>query len=224
MSKSLNPNLIVSNRSYTTEKICTIYKSQKLHPQTVRGFIKNEGLKVVSMKPIVILGKDLKEFLKRRNAHKKTLAFNEFKCPKCKAISEPQNKEISIYYNKNRSIRAVGICGVCPAEMQRFYSVNDEEKVRKFFLVKLKLSTLCNSSYTTLQTNIKTNEEAPQNEYKTEEKCGKVLEKEVQKVCLATQTSQSINLALQTNIKKKGNVSRTALHTNINQEFQPSLF
>ena len=83
---------------------------------------------------------------------------------------------------------------------------------------------LCNSSYTPLQTNIKTNEGAPQNECKTEEKGGKVYEGGVKNGSQTQQTSQSINLALQTNIKEKGNVSRTALHTNINQEFQPSLF
>ena len=116
------------------------------------------------------------------------------------------------------------MCGVCPAEMQRFYSVNEEEKVRQLFLIKPVLMTLCNSSYTPLQTNIKTNEEAPQNEYKTEEKCGKVYEGDGKNGSQTKQTSQSVIIALQANITVKDNITRTALHTNINQEFQPSLF
>lgn len=194
--------MIIANRSYTTEKICTLYKSQKLHPQTVRGFVKNEGLKAISMKPIVILGKDLKEFLRNRNAHKKHLEFNEFKCAKCKAIAEPQNKEISIYYNKNGSIRAVGKCQICESEMQRFYKKTAENELKNVFLIKPELTTRCNSLYAPLQTNIKTNEEPLQNECETKEKCGKFAE---------------------TKANTRG-LTLPALKTNINQEIQPSLF
>lgn len=218
MPKNFNPNIIVSNRSYTTAKICKLYERQKLHPQTVRDWINIEGLQVLSSKPIIILGKDLKEFLKNRNAHKKTLAFNEFKCTKCKSIAEPYNKEISIYYNKNGSIRAVGICGVCPAEMQRFYKAEEEERVRKLFVVKPTLSTLCNSAYTPLHTNIKTDEEASQNECKIVREDITTTERQT------TLCNTSINLTLQTNIKKEQKPPRTALHTNINQVTQPSLF
>ena len=239
MPKSFNPNIIVSNRSYTTAKICITYKSQKLHPQTVRDFVHNEGLKVVSMKPIVILGGDWKEFLKRRNAHKRKLAFSEFKCAKCKAISVPQNKEISIYYNKNGGIRAAGICPVCGAEMPRFYSVNEEERVRKSFLVKPKLSTLCNSLDTPSQTNIKTSEEVPQSECvidnfgdilkeNQEKNTGGVVANNDGLIGYLPRSScvreEFLQLTLGTNIKPKQNHTQTALGTNINHEFQLNLF
>jgi hypothetical protein len=239
MPKSFNPNLIIANRSYTTEKICTLYKSQKLHPQTVRDFVHNEGLKVVSMKPIIILGKDLKDFLKSRNAHKRKLAFNEFKCAKCKAISEPQNKEISIYYNKNGSIRAVGICPVCGAELQRFYGASEETDIAKHFLVKPELTTLCNSLNTPLQTNIEASEEVPQHECVIDVEGGCVVENQEKNkggvianndglIAYLPRSSrvreEFLKLTLGTNIKSKQNHTQTALQTNINHEFQLNLF
>lgn len=220
MPKSYNSNLIIANRSYTTEKICTLYKSQKLHTQTVRDWVHNEGLQAVSMKPIIILGGDLKEFLRNRNAQKKHLEFNEFKCAKCKGIAEPQNKEISIYYNKNGSIRAVGRCQVCESEMQRFYKKTAENELKAMFLIKPILSTRCNSLYAPLQTNIKTNEEVLQNEYKTEEKCGKFVE-EKPKIRGLTKNK---SVALRTHIKTAKNHAQTDLQTNINQEMQLNLF
>ncbi|MFT4967720.1 MAG: hypothetical protein ACI9CD_000729 [Candidatus Deianiraeaceae bacterium] len=218
MPKSYNSNIIIANRSYTNKKICKLYEKQKLHPQTVRDWINIEGLQVLSSNPIIILGKDLKEFLKNRNSQKRKLAFNEFKCAKCKSIAEPHNKEISIYYNKNGSVRAVGICGVCPAEMQRFYKAEEEERVRKWFLIKPILSTLCNSAYTPLHTNIKTDGEVALNE------CEIVREDITTTERQTTLCNTSINLTSKTNIKKEQKPPRTALHTNINQEFQPSLF
>jgi|GEM_PF-1612661 len=161
MPKSFNPNLIIANRSYTTEKICTLYEKQKLHPQTIREWVHNEGLKVVSMKPIVILGKDLKDFFKSRNSHKRKLAFNEFKCAKCKAISEPQNKEISIYYNKNGSIRAVGICPVCEFEFGKIYKKSVQLPVQ---LLKFQMMALCNTSHNSSNTNMNEPQESSSNE------------------------------------------------------------
>ena len=102
MFKYYNYKLIESNRSYSTEKI---KKLIGIHEQTIREWVNQNNLECVSRKPILIYGAVLKEFIKNRNEnHKKTLSFNEFKCLKCKAISIPQDNQISIYHNKNGSI------------------------------------------------------------------------------------------------------------------------
>ncbi len=77
----------------------------------------DKGLKIVpgSKKPILILGSDLKEFLKNKDAKKKVkLKRNEFLCLKCK---EPRRaKRGSI---KTLSDRKTGICSVCSGKVSR---------------------------------------------------------------------------------------------------------
>ncbi len=152
MFKYYNSNLIISNRSYSTEKI---KKLIGIHEQTIRDWVKNEKLQVVSKKPISIYGAVLKEFIKNRNeSHKKTLEFNQMKCFKCKAISIPQDNQISIYYNKNGSIRATGICQNCHNKFSKLFKKNSIEQLKNSFFIKPTESTLCNSLYISSKTNI----------------------------------------------------------------------
>ena len=158
MFKYYNANLIISNRSYSTEKI---EKLLKIHPQTVRGWIKEGNLQAISNKPISIYGAVLKEFIKNRNeSHKKTLEFNQMKCLKCKAISTPKNNEVLIYNNKNGSIRAVAIYPCCKRiELSKLYKKIDIEKLKQVFFIKPTEPTLCNSLCISSKTNINETQE-----------------------------------------------------------------
>lgn len=92
MFKNYNPRLVKQYRSYTVEQICNLFKEKKLHPQTVRDWVKSGELETITKKPIAIYGAVLKDFLEKRNAsYKKQLEFNQFKCLKCQEIITPQN-------------------------------------------------------------------------------------------------------------------------------------
>ncbi len=197
MFKYYNYKLIESNRSYSTEKI---KKLIGIHEQTIREWVNRNNLECVSRKPILIYGAVLKEFIKNRNeSHKKTLNFNEFKCLKCKAISIPQDNQISIYHNKNGSIRATGICQNCHNEFSKLFKKDSIEQLKSSFFIKPTETTLYNTSPINSKTNLISQKEIALNEPKIEEK----------KETINTQENVSSN----THIKELKTSSKT--HTEI---------
>ena len=202
MFKYYKSNLIISNRSYSTEKIERLLK---IHPQTIREWINQNNLECVSRKPILIYGAILKEFIKNRNErHKKTLSFNEFKCLKCKAISIPKGNQISIYHNKNGSIRATGVCQNCNNEFSKLFKKNSIEQLKNSFFIKPTESTLYNTSHINSKTNLISQKEIASNESKIEEQKEEIKAEE--------------NISFNTHIKE----SKTNSKTNI--EIQKGLF
>lgn len=165
MFKYLKPNLISSHQSYSVEKICALYESKKLHPQTIRAWVKSGDLEAVTQKPLLIYGEVLKNFLILRNAgNKKTLDFKEFKCFTCKENYNPNKNEITMYHRKNGSLNATSMCGICGRENSRFYKKIDEPKLREIFVIKQPaVTTICNSSGSNTKTHI--------NELKKEPPC-----------------------------------------------------
>jgi hypothetical protein len=162
MFKYYNYKLIESNRSYSTEKI---QKLLGIHPQTIREWINQGRLECISKKPISIYGAVLKAFIKNRNKnHKKTLNFNEMKCFKCGNRSAPKDNHISIYHNKNGSIRAVATCTNCNNEFSKLYKKNAIDELQRAFFIKPTESTLCNTLSISTKTNIESQNEIALNE------------------------------------------------------------
>ncbi|MDP3560580.1 MAG: helix-turn-helix domain-containing protein [Legionellaceae bacterium] len=136
MFKYYNPQLVKQYRSYTIEQLCELFKGKKLRPQTVREWVKSGELETVNKKPITVYGEVLKAFLEKRNvSHKKQLEFNQFKCLKCKEFIFPQDNTISIYKNKNGSIKAMTVCSSCNSETTRFYKKNEQVKLEETFII-----------------------------------------------------------------------------------------
>lgn len=156
MFKYYNPRLVKKYRSYTAEEICKLFESKKLHVQTIRDWVKSGGLEVVTKKPITVYGEVLQAFLEKRNAsHKKQLAFHQFKCLKCQEIVSPYENTISIYQNKNGSIKASAICSLCHNKATRFYKKNEQAQLEKTFIInKPHLVTIGNSSSTVCKTHL----------------------------------------------------------------------
>ena len=157
MFKYYNPNLILSYRSYTVERLCTLYASKKLHAQTIRRWVKFDKLEVVCKKPLLIYGESLKAFLYARNeGHKKTLKIDQLKCVKCKGFFTPKDKIITLYRNKNGSLRATGYCTPCNHPSSRFYKKSDEPTLRKLFKVNdPQVTTICYSLDTDSKAHMK---------------------------------------------------------------------
>ena len=156
MFKYYNPKLILSYRSYTVERICALYALKKLHPQTLRGWVNSGELETVSKEPMLIYGEVLKAFLQTRNdGHKKTLKIDQFKCVKCKDIYTPLNRAITLYRNKNGSLRAKGKCPSCTYQNSRFYKRSDEQILSELFtFIEPLVTTICNSLDTTSKTHL----------------------------------------------------------------------
>ena len=109
----INPQKIYTHRSYTIKELSELLS---IDEKTCFRWIE-EGLKIIAgcIKPILIKGSDLKEFLNNSKIRKKIpLNRNQFLCLTCKKAS----------YAKRGSIRVVGdkktaLCRVCNGKMSR---------------------------------------------------------------------------------------------------------
>lgn len=96
----------------------------KINEKTCLRWIE-KGLPIVSggKRPILILGSDIKDFLRRKDSKKKIkLKRNEFYCLKCKAARNA--KRGSIKELKNRK---TALCRVCNGKMSRTIQVSQKD-------------------------------------------------------------------------------------------------
>ena len=140
-------------RSYKISDLCRIYKSQKLNAQTIRKWIKKEGLKAfLHERDYYIYGAVWKEFLTNRNKQhkeKRSLDFEQFICFKCKSNQPPLNNNITkLTTGFNNCIEAFGVCQKCGDDkLKRPYKRSELAKIKDFFKIELdELPTLYNSS------------------------------------------------------------------------------
>jgi len=108
-----NPQIISGHLSYTIKEITAMLDVNK---KTVFRWI-DEGLVTVpgQKKPILILGSDLKTFIRQKNSKKKvTLKRHEFYCLKCKVPRRAKRGTISRSGDEKR-----GECVVCSGNMSR---------------------------------------------------------------------------------------------------------
>ena len=109
----INPQKICKHRSYTIKELSVLLG---INTKTCLHWIES-GLKTVdgSMKPILIAGKDAKDFLKNRKLKKKiTLGRYQFLCMHCKRASDAKRGTIRIIGD-----RKTASCRVCNGKMSR---------------------------------------------------------------------------------------------------------
>ncbi len=125
--RKYNPNLIRAKRSYTLTEIAQVYG---LHVRTVQDWRK-QGLKVIegSLSPYLILGQDVRLFLKdRKQKQKHCLNPDQFYCTKChlprKSILDKLTYIISDKNLGKRYKHAIikGNCAVCNNSLFKFSS------------------------------------------------------------------------------------------------------
>ena len=158
MAKKYDHRKICSNRSYKIRDVCKVYKAQKLSEQTVRGWIREGLLDAIPCgRAHLIHGGVLKQFLMHKTQkRRKSLQFTEFKCWKCKHISEPINHRIKrLAKGRCDSIAAYVNCPNCDHEVERLYKQSDVDKLRKTFAIDHDaVSGLCDSSCSTRKAHI----------------------------------------------------------------------
>jgi len=128
MAKVINPNLCRINRSYSVEEIATLYD---VHKNCVRGWIK-KGLSVCDdLKPILILGVDLKAFLKaKRVQNKSTCKTNELYCFKCRAPRKPEVSTIEFKHETTTKGRVIARCSTCHSKMNKYVKLANLAQIR----------------------------------------------------------------------------------------------
>lgn len=139
MAKRLNPNRAKIHRSYTVSESAKLFGVDK---RTVRNWIKS-GLTVLDdVRPLLILGTDLRLFLKQRKDGKKhNCGEGEMYCLKCRAPRTPDPLTVNFTQPENGIGRMFALCSGCSSKVNRFFSWRKIEAVRREFKVESAVST-----------------------------------------------------------------------------------
>lgn len=131
MGKRANPMKVNAALTYDVEEAAkALGKSQA----TIRNWIKL-GLPVMaSKKPVLILGTDLREFIRAQSQKAKApLAIDQLYCPRCRQGRLPIKMTVAQHPNTTTTVRLSGICKCCGATATRFVSVKSLDQYSDVF-------------------------------------------------------------------------------------------
>ena len=124
-----NPRLVKTHRNYTVEDIAYLFD---IHKNTVRGWIK-QGLPIIDDKrPMLILGRDLFDFLQaRRVKNKRPCKPNQMYCLRCRTPKVPAGNIADYQPVTESQGNLFGICPDCDAGMNRCTSMVKLKQIRE---------------------------------------------------------------------------------------------
>ena len=126
--KSLNPNKAKIHRNYTVEEVAELFS---VHKNTVRGWIKS-GLPVCDdRKPMLILGADLRLFIRDKKAKRKQKCKPwELFCVRCRKPQTPAGGMVEYEAQTATKGRLIALCPDCSGVMNKFSSMNAIEALK----------------------------------------------------------------------------------------------
>ena len=126
--KRVNPNRAKVNRSYTIAEVARLFG---VHKQTVRNWLR-DGLQSLSEKrPILILGRVLREFLTaRRQQARRPCGVGHLYCVRCRAPQSPAGGMLDYLPMTPATGSLCGICSTCDALMFRRVRLLNVDAVR----------------------------------------------------------------------------------------------
>lgn len=136
MPKRVNPNLVKIHRSYY------VYEAAELlgvHRNTVRSWFK-KGLPVCGdERPALILGGELKAFLKgQQQSAKRPCKPDEMYCLKCRAPRQPLGNLVDYVATTSDKGRLIALCSTCESVINRFTTLKELESLPDVFDVSFK--------------------------------------------------------------------------------------
>ncbi|GAB1621408.1 hypothetical protein AAOGI_14580 [Agarivorans albus] len=134
MKKRLNPNRSKIHRSYTVEEVSELYN---VHKRTVRNWIKS-GLPVVDeMRPLLILGTDLRLFIRQhRSGNKCKCKSSEVYCLRCRKPRALSLVSVNFVQEVDGVGRVFGRCRVCDSKVNKYFSWRRLEVIRNQLLME----------------------------------------------------------------------------------------
>lgn len=117
----LNYRRVKTHRSYIVEEVASLFG---IHKNTVRNWIKNGLPTIDNKRPILILGRDLAQFIQmRRKKNKQPCKPGELYCLRCRA-PRPAAENMADYSPTNEKTgNLIAICPVCGTIMNRRVSL-----------------------------------------------------------------------------------------------------
>ena len=118
----LNHNLVKIHLNYTVEEIAQLFS---VHKQTVRNWINKDGLEAIDRKrPMLILGQDLKTFIKKRRVEKKQpCKIGELYCFRCRVPKFPAGNVADCLPVTKKVGKLKAICPDCESIMNKNISL-----------------------------------------------------------------------------------------------------
>ena len=135
MAKRYKTQSIRIHQSYEVAELADLLMCTQ---QTVRAWIRG-GLPVLSaQRPILILGFELRKYLKDRYAKaKRPTALGEFYCMRCRKPQKPFGMLVDyIPINENRG-RLAALCSVCETTCSRFASKASLPELSRVFEIAI---------------------------------------------------------------------------------------
>lgn len=112
-----NPRLAKIHRSYTVDEIARLFG---VHRNTVREWIKRGLPTTDTRRPLLVLGRDLIDFLQARRAkHKRTCQPGEIYCVRCRAPRSPAGAMADYQVLTPTQGNLIGICPACETLIYR---------------------------------------------------------------------------------------------------------
>jgi hypothetical protein len=132
--RKYNTNLIKETLSHSIYGIAELFGIDR---GTVRRWIK-EGLPMIdSRKPYLVLGSDLKEFIKKRQGNRKSKCnSNELYCCKCRKPRTSWNNLVDLKILNERRILIIGICSQCDTRINKLSSLKKLDNIKGIFDVQ----------------------------------------------------------------------------------------
>ena len=135
-NRRYNPRLAKIHRSYTVEEVADLYK---VHKNTVRTWIKNGLLTCDNRRPILILGRHLREFLdQQRKKNKKPCRPGTIYCVSCKTPQKPAGDMVDYLPTSDTRGRLIGICPSCNHMINQITSFSKLEQIRPYLDVTIR--------------------------------------------------------------------------------------
>jgi hypothetical protein len=112
-----NLKLIRRDYSYSLQELAELFR---LHPNAVRRWIR-DGLRTIDgLKPKLVHGSDVIDFLGRRQqGRKRCCAPGEMYCCRCRAPRRPAEGKVIVEQVNARQIMVRGTCELCGTRMNR---------------------------------------------------------------------------------------------------------
>lgn len=137
MAKRYNPNKCKINRNYTISEIAILYK---VHKNTVESWLRKGLLRIDKQRPYLILGGDLRQFLKDlRGINKRPCELGEIFCMKCRSPRIPEQESITFEAESPTYGRIKARCEVCLSSMNRYFRLKELSVLQRHFAVILPL-------------------------------------------------------------------------------------
>ena len=135
MPRRVNPRLVKIHRNYSVEEAANLLG---VHKNTVRAWIKCGLSAIDDRKPILMLGRELREFLERRSrSRKRSCQPWEMYCLRCRDPKTPDGDMVDYEPMSDTDGRLIALCPDCGSLMNRFARVSRLGEMGEYYTVKI---------------------------------------------------------------------------------------